>query len=478
MAHILIVDDEPILARNISEAMKFAGHETAVCGSGEDGLDLAAKVGPDIVILDLRLPGMDGLDVLRELRVRGVDASVVIMTAHGNIETAVRAMKSGAVDFITKPLDLGELQLVVDRVIEHRRLAARVQYFRDREQAASASEALIGESEPMRAVKRFIQRLVATPALSSDHPPSVLITGETGTGKDMVARALHYAGHRRDEAFIHVNCTAMPEHLVESELFGHVKGAFTDARGDKRGLFESADGGTIFLDEIGHMKTALQAKLLSVLEQRAIRPVGGTRERRVNVHVIAATNRDLPVAVQQREFREDLFHRLSVLNIHMPPLRDRGDDVIMLAEHFLAMYASRFAINLRGFSPPARELVRAYPWPGNVRELSHAIESAVLICPGPEVEPEHLRIHRPQAAPPVSIEADSGTVVRLDFSGSGPNLEEIEQQIIRATLRHTRNNLSHAARILGISRDAIRYRMERFDRESAGGGGADDEPAI
>lgn len=447
--------------------MKFAGHDASIVSSGEECLEAADRTPPDVILLDLRLPGIDGLDVLRELRRRGNTASVVMMTAHGNIDTAVDAMKAGASDFCTKPLDLGELQLVVHKVLEHRRVAMQLDYFRDRERSESALEKIIGDSEPMQVVKRFINRLFATPALASDHAPSILITGETGTGKDLVARAIHFGGSRRDEPFVHVNCTAIPEQLVESELFGHVKGAFTDARGDKRGLFESADGGTLFLDEIGHMKLAVQAKLLSVLEHRTVRPVGGTRERKVNVHVVAATNCELEEAVEKKEFREDLFHRLTVLTIPMPPLRDRGNDVEALANHFLALYTARFNLPIKGFSPAAMEQLKKYNWPGNVRELSHMIESAVITCIGPYIEVENLRISRTTQSSDLALELPGEKTIRLDFNGTCPTLDEIENRVIRSVLNHTNNNLSHAARILGISRDAIRYRMEKFNEKNA-----------
>jgi DNA-binding NtrC family response regulator len=463
MAQILVIEDEPVLARNICAALGFAGHEASSVTSGEDGLAVAEKGAPDLVLLDLRLPGMDGLDVLRELRKRANSASVIIMTAHGNIDTAVEAMKRGASDFLTKPLDLKALQLVIDRVLRHRQVTANLNYFRERERAESACEQIIGESEPMKAVKRFIARIVSTPALSAKMPPSVLITGETGTGKDLAARAIHYAGPRREAPFVHINCTALPEHLVEAELFGHVKGAFTDARGDKRGLFETADGGTVFLDEIGHMKPALQAKLLAVLQQRTIRPVGGTAERKIDVHVIAATNRDLDQAIQVNEFRDDLYHRLRVLTVHMPPLRERGDDLLVLTQHFVGLHAARFGLTVHGCTDDAVALLQSHDWPGNVRELSHVLESAVLVTDDERIHPEHLNLPSPvPAGASARLEVGADRVIKLDFGEQSPKLDEIENQIIQAALEHSGHNLSRAARVLGISRDAIRYRLEKF----------------
>ena len=472
MANILVVDDEPILAKNIAEAMRLGGHDAVVVGTGEDCLAAAQANPPDVVLLDLRLPGIDGIDVLRELQRRETSASVIMMTAHGNVDSAVEAMKLGAGDFLTKPLDLKELQLVVERVLKHRMVTANLNYFRNRERAEGAFADIIGESPAMATVKRFVERLIATPALASDQPPSVLITGETGTGKDLIARALHYSGARSAGPFVHVNCTALPEHLVEAELFGHVKGAFTDARGDKRGLFETANGGTIFLDEIGHMKLSLQAKLLNAIESRTIRPVGGTSDRKINLHVIAATNRDLEEAIEAREFREDLYHRLRVLTIQLPALRERGDDLFALAGHFLKIHSARFAIPMDGFADDALEAMRAYDWPGNVRELLHSIESAVLMADSPLIRRENLNIipSNKQGGMAIDMPRANESIV-VDFDGEGPKLDDIEYRIISAALEHSGHNLSRAARILGISRDAVRYRLAKY-REAKGLEGA------
>lgn len=321
---------------------------------------------------------------------------------------------------------------------------------------------IVGESEPIQRVRDFITRIttarkrvksgLAAAAISSKHPPSVLITGETGTGKDLVARAIHYCGPRREGQFVHVNCTAITEQLAESELFGHVKGAFTDARGDKRGLFEVADGGTVFLDEIGHMPISLQAKLLAAVERHQIRPVGGTRERSVDVHVIAATNRDLDEAIELREFREDLYHRIRVLAIHMPPLRERGEDVEILAKYFLERAASRFGVPVSGWTDTAVEALYAYDWPGNVRELLHVVDSAVLVADGDLVNLEHLNIRLPQAGGALALKVPSSkNTITMEFSDQDPKLDEIEHQIIQAALEHAGHNLTRAARYLGIS---------------------------
>lgn len=465
MAEVLVIEDEPILAKNICKALEAAGHAVVTVGSGEDGLGVAEKAHLDLILLDYRLPGKNGLEILRELRRKGTTASVVMMTAHGNIDTAVEAMKAGAGDFLSKPLDLKELQLVVERALQHQKISADLEYFRDRERAQSAGDQVIGESKSIQTVKAFIERIGGSPALSAENPPSLLITGETGTGKDLVARAIHYCGPRRAAQFVHVNCTALPDHLVESELFGHVKGAFTDAKSSKRGLFEIAEGGTVFLDEIGHMDPALQAKLLSVLEQRKIRPLGATRERKTNVHVIAATNRDLAEAIRVKEFREDLFHRLRTLSIHLSPLRERKDDICLLSEHFREMHASKFGLTVESFSDEARDILNAYDWPGNVRELSHVIEHAVLMTEDQVIRPEHFNLQQPpQSDQNASAPSDGAERIELDFAAGCPTLDEIEIRIIKAAMAHTQNNISRAARILGISRDAVRYRLEKHGK--------------
>ncbi len=467
MATILVIEDESILARNICDSLKFGDHEASTVRTGEEGLAAADALSPDIILVDYRLPGIDGLEVLRELQRSGNTASPIMMTAHGHIDTAVEAMKTGAVDFLTKPIDLKVLQIVVDRANEHRRISGQLHYFRGKERADSTYDQIIGDSAPMRQVKSLIDRLVSTPALSTSEPPGILITGETGTGKDLIARAIHYAGPRSDNQFVQVNCTALPDHLVEAELFGHLKGAFTDARSDKRGLIDFAEGGTVFLDEIGHMPVMMQAKLLQTLEHRTIRPVGGTKERKINVHFIAATNRDLEAAINAGDFRSDLLHRLRTLTIHLCPLRERGDDVDALAHHFLRTHAEKFGIPVTRFTEDAFAAIRSYDWPGNVRELAHTIESAVLMADGPAIRPDHLNIK--QATPAsgnINIQIGASKSLAINFAENCPTLEEIEYDIIQAALIYSKHNLSRVARILGISRDAVRYRIERFEKKS------------
>ena len=466
MALVLIVEDEPILGRNLRDALVLSGHEVIIAATGGEGIAQALAIRPSLVLTDYRLPDLDGLEVLRRIKAQAEHPTAfIMMTAHGEVAVAVQAMKSGASDFLLKPLDLQELRSTVDRVLRQQSASDELRYFRERERAHSAIDDILGNSPAVCDLRDWLRRIVKTPALATPEPPCVLITGETGTGKDLIARAIHYAGPRRDAQFVHINCTAIGETLAESEFFGHVKGAFTDARSDKRGLFEVADQGTLFLDEIGHMSPTLQAKLLSTIERRTIRPVGGSAERRVNVHVIAATNRKMEEAIEIGEFREDLYHRLRVLTAFLPPLRERGNDIEMLARHFLHQQRERFGVPVEDFSPAAVAALRAYDWPGNVRELLHTIERSVLFADSRVVDAEHLGLPIVKRPSQVAVELPGGRSIRIEFSDDGPKLEDIENEIIAAALHHASHNLSRASRWLGISRDAIRYRLDRYQKK-------------
>jgi DNA-binding NtrC family response regulator len=465
MASILVVEDERILAKNICDALRLNGYDTLHAPSGEDGLDKAADQSFDLILLDLRLPGIDGMEVLRTLRKKGDSTPIVIMTAHGSIETAVLAMREGAQDFLTKPLDLKTLQIVAERVLGYERAKVELDYFRDRERTGSGIDAIIGESAQTRAAKAMIMKLAKSPAISANQPPSVLITGETGTGKDLFARAVHFEGPRSEGQFVHVNCTALPDELFEAELFGHVKGAFTSAVGTKKGLMEVADGGTIFFDEIGHMKPALQAKLLTSLEHRKIRPVGGTSEKTVNVHVVAATNRDLQAAIEAGEFRDDLYHRLRVIPIELAPLRERVEDIQPLAEHFVGVYSSRFGTAVNGISPEGFDVLKKYDWPGNVRELSHVLENAILMTDDRFIGPQHLMVSSRECDTDMQLQLDGDVSLSVDFESGKPILEDIEYATMQAALKFAGQNVSRAARVLGITREALRYRINKYEQQ-------------
>lgn len=461
MARVLIVEDERVLAKNVGEKLATHGHDVRIAHNGADATVVNAEFLPDVVVLDLRLPDTDGLKILPQMKSESPFTNFIVVTAHGNERVAVEAMKSGAFEYLTKPVDLDEVLLVVDRIVDQQQITDNLAVLKSREEERSGLDRIIGESDQIRGLKESVRRLTRAEVLSLPDPPTVLITGETGTGKDLIARAIHYQGPRRGRPLIHVNCTALPSTLFESELFGHVRGAFTSATQAKRGLFEVAQGGTIFLDEIGHLEAEMQAKLLHTIENRQIRAVGATQLRPVNVHIIAATNRDLAGAVEQGEFRRDLYHRLRVVELHVPPLRERRDDVPLLAGHFLAMHCRRFGMRPRQFSPEAIKSLSRYEWRGNVRELSHTIESCVLQADADLIEPGHLTLPGEGKTSDVRIELPHGRVIQMDFEKEQPTLDEVEHTILVAAYEHTGQNLSRAARILGITREALRYRLNK-----------------
>lgn len=461
MSRVLIVEDEPLLAENIREKLESVGLEAHVVHNCADALSQNARLSPEVIILDIRLPDGDGLEILPKLKAESTSTNVIVTTAHGNERVAVDAMKAGAFDYVTKPIRLDELSLLVGRAVNERRISDNLSFLRTREESESGLDRIIGESKAIQAIKKSIRRLAQTDALRLSNPPTVLITGETGTGKDLVARAIHYHGPRRDKPFIHVNCTALPESLFESELFGHLRGAFTSAANAKRGLFEVAEGGTLFLDEIGHLHSDMQAKLLHAIENREIRPVGGTDTRSINVHIVAATNRDLQRAVEENEFRRDLYHRLRVFEVNLPPLRERIEDLPMLADHFLSLHARRFGVAPKELADDALAMMTMHGWPGNIRELSHLIENCLLQLEERVVEADNIPLVVDRRNREMRIEGPDGSVVFLDFDGHCPSLEEIERSILLAAYQHTGRNMTGAARLLGITREAFRYRLKR-----------------
>jgi DNA-binding NtrC family response regulator len=449
MAHaVLIVDDELTLARNLAAYLERHGFEVRVAGSGEDGLQQAATYRPDIVLLDHNLPGISGLEVLQRLRAADAQAPVVMMTGYGGVELAVEAMKLGAADYLTKPVSLAELKLLIERLLQHNRLEQAVGYYRRRDAEGSGLDEIIGASPAVDALRAALGRLLeAERRLVDADAPAVLIHGETGTGKELVARALHYGGLRASRPFVELNCGALPPNLIEAELFGYEKGAFTDARQRKPGLVEAADGGTLFLDEIGEADPATQVKLLKLLEEKRFRRLGGLRDQQVNVRIVSATHQPLDRMVQERRFRADLYFRLRIVEIAVPPLRERGDDVRLLAQHFLQHHARRYRRGELRLSPAAQAALRRHAWPGNVRELRNVIEQAVLMSTGAEIGVERLAfaaIERGEGADPDDL-----------------NLERTERRLIERALQRSGGNVTQAARLLGVSRDTLRYRLER-----------------
>ncbi len=462
---VLIVDDEHTLARSAKAFLADHGYEAEVATTGEQALDLLHTLQPDVVFADVRLPGMSGLDLLQRIREFDPVIPVIMLTAYGSIAGAVEAVKLGAFDYVKKPVDLEELKLLADRARENGRLKRELSYYRRRATRDVGLAGMVGTSPAIRTVLERARQVAAL-----EETPPVLLTGETGTGKGLLAHAIHSAGSRAMQPFIEVNCTALPATLMEAELFGYERGAFTDAKQSKPGLVEAAEGGFLFLDEIGDVDFAVQGKLLRAIEERAIRRVGSVRERRVDVRIMAATNRDLEREVGRERFRKDLYFRLAVIVLHVPPLRQRGEDVLLLAEHFLQLFNAKYGKAARDIDAAARHLLLAYPWPGNVRELSHVIERAVLWSRGPTLDVEHLALARPvgAAAPDAATPAPASTPERDETTAPdalpppGVDLAQWERSIIERALHEARGNQTRAARRLGISRDTLRYRLKKF----------------
>jgi DNA-binding NtrC family response regulator len=401
---------------------------------------------------------MDGLAALAAIRRERPETLVIMMTAYSSVSGAVTAIKAGAVDYLTKPLDLDELGLVIERAWEARRARSEIAYLRQRSGHLAPVESLLGDSAVMRDTRQRILQVARVDRLG-DPGPTVLLTGETGTGKELAARAVHAAGPRGGGPFIEINCAAIPAALLEGELFGFERGAYTDARASKPGLFEAADGGTLFLDEIGLLDPGLQAKLLKVIEDRAVRRLGALAPRRVDVRILAATNRDLDTAVREGAFRADLLYRLRVLTVELPALRVRGDDVTLLARHFLARLAERYGLGDLRLSAAALAALQAYPWPGNVRELANVVERTALLHPAPVIEPRDLGLAEGGAGG-VAVAADGE--VRVDFSRGGVDLERVERALIEQALAHAGWNRSRAAELLGVTKETLRYRIEKY----------------
>ncbi|MCL6634407.1 MAG: sigma-54 dependent transcriptional regulator [Peptococcaceae bacterium] len=443
---ILVIDDEEHMCWALERAMRQEGYQVFTATRGQQGLDLIREEAPSLVILDLKMPEMDGMEVLRRAKEMQPKLPVIILTAHGTIETAIEAMKMGAADFITKPFDLDELKIVIKKALMISQLVTEVSFLRS--ELAKRYGQIIGKSQAIKDIVQLIERVAASNA-------TVLITGESGTGKEVVAVSIHQSSPRRDMPFVAVNCAALPEHLLESELFGHEKGAFTGAVARKMGRFELADRGTIFLDEIAEMPLSMQAKLLRFLQEKTFERVGGTETIKVDVRVIAATNRNILEAIEKGDFREDLYYRLNVIPIHLPPLRERKEDIPLLAEHFLNKFQHTYLVNK--ISPAAMEMLCNYHWPGNIRELQNVIERAAIICQGSEIQPVHLpkELQMPQRTAP----AANGLVI--NFPDEGISLEEVEKELIIKALEKSGRNQTRAAQLLGITRSALLYRMQK-----------------
>jgi DNA-binding NtrC family response regulator len=448
---VLVVDDDSLIRWSLVERLRADDYEVVEAGTAAEALDLAAR-GVDLVLLDYKLPDDDGLSVLRKIRDVDPDALVIMVTAHKGVETVVDAMKGGAFDYAVKPFDLEDVALRVSRALETTRLRRELRTLKDTLARPFGFESIIGESEAVQRIKALVRRIATSPG------STVLITGESGTGKDLVAKVIHYSSSRAGRPFLNITCSALPDTLLEAELFGHERGAFTDARQQKRGLFEQADEGTVFLDEVGEMAPHLQAKLLRVLEERAFRRLGGSGDIRVDVRVVAATNREPEEMVKAGTFREDLFYRLNVLRLELPPLRARGRDVALLAQHFVQVFAREFKRPVRGISRAAEEALIAHRWPGNVRELRNLVERAVLLAEGPQLEVADFETLRARPAAGSAGTGHGG----FTLPAEGVDLEEVERSLVMQALERSGGNQTRAAALLSLHRDQIRYRVEKF----------------
>jgi DNA-binding NtrC family response regulator len=444
-ATILVVDDEQLIRWSLAERLRADGYDVVEAPTGQAALDRIAD-GVDLVLLDYKLPDIDGVTVLRQIKEQDPDILVILLTAYATVETAVEAMKIGAYHFANKPFNLDDISLTVAKALETTQLRREVRMLRASQAQPYAFDRIVGESAVMCGLRDMLRKVAASPA------STVLLTGESGTGKDLAAKVLHYNSQRANRPFVNITCSAIPEALLESELFGHERGAFTDARQQKRGLFEQADGGTVFLDEIGEMVPALQAKLLRFLEEKAFKRVGGSHDIKVDVRVIAATNRNLEEQVRTGQFREDLFYRLNVLPIVLPSLRSHLDDVPALVTFYIDLFNREFRKNVRGTSPDAARELRTYGWPGNTREVRNAVERAMLLAEGPLLEPQDFPAvaARRQAAHGIALPAE------------GVDLEQLERSLVVQALERSGHNQTRAATLLGLNRDQIRYRIEKF----------------
>ncbi len=445
-AKVLIVEDEVLFARAVMRKLQKAGYECEHVETLQDARAIAKQFSADLVLLDMRLPDGNGLEILAELMAK--NAAVIVMTAFGDISDAVHAIKQGAVDYLKKPIDLEELLLAVQKVEAAVLQSNSLDYSRQRNAHAVEGVEMLGDSPAMQSIKAQIKRIAQFVA-DDVVPPTVLISGETGTGKDVAARLLHASCPNKDQPFVHIDCASLPADLMESELFGHEKGAFTGAVASRPGLIEAAEDGTLFLDEIGELPLSLQAKLLNVLERRRVRRLGSTKERPVPARFIAASNRDLHEMSLSGGFRQDLYYRLNVMSLSMPPLRERTGDALLLARHFASQTARRYGLAAPVFSSDAIATLSNYPWPGNVRELKHQVSRAMLLCQNSQITGADLVVSNPAGneVAPISSHA---------------TLYDTEKAILLKVLSDSRNNVSEAARKLGITRMTMRYRMDKY----------------
>ena len=449
MRRVLVVDDEENLRLVVRSFLKREGYEVEVAATGEEALGRVETFGPDVILTDVRMPRMGGLDLLATLKAKGNECTVIVMSAYGNVDLALEAMKAGAYDYIQKPFKAEEIVLTLRKAEERESLRRENRALRQEIRKENLFEDLLAKSPPMQAIFKTVAKI-------ADYKTTALITGESGVGKELIARAIHRRGSRRGGPFVAVNCGAIPETLLESELFGYKKGAFTDASADRTGLFEQANHGTLLLDEIGELPLPLQVKLLRVLQEECIRRLGDTKDIKIDVRILAATHRDLTAETKAGRFREDLFYRINVLPILIPPLRDRREDIPLLIDHFVARNNARFGTHISGVDSEGRRLLMEYPWPGNVRELENTIERAMVLAEkdtiGADDLPERIR----EAKDPIQLHLTSG---ELSIKKTARIIEEI---LIRRALQKTKGNRTRAAEVLEISHRALLYKIKDY----------------
>jgi two-component system, NtrC family, response regulator AtoC len=466
---ILIVDDEKLVRWSLRQKCEEWGYQALEAATGAEALRLAESDAPEAVLLDVHLPDLSGLEVLDRLKQSGNLRVAIMITADPQLDDVKAALKLGAYDFVGKPLDFDELGVTIQNALEATRLRNEVESLRGEVRRRTGYHDVVGVSRKMTELMAFVRKVAASEATT------ILMQGESGTGKDLIAKAIHYQSSRQNRPFVAINCSAIPETLMEAELFGHEKGAFTDAKAMKKGLFEIAEGGTLFLDEIGEISPFLQAKLLRVLEDQVIRRVGGVHDIQANVRVVASSNRDLERAVREGHFRQDLYYRLAIISIFIPPLRERRDDILPLVEFFIEHYNRKFRKSIGGISEETRRLILSYDWPGNVRELKNAIERAMILEEEDVLRPEYLpfSVAEPHvgmtafehtSSPPTSGPPLAGgrRLPALSIPEGGTSLEEVERALVELALRQANRNQTQAARLLDISRDALRYKMKKF----------------
>lgn len=450
---ILVIDDEVFITKSLKQHLEKEDYEVFTAATGEEGLEVFKAESPDIVILDLNMPGIGGIETLKSVRKLCNDAVVIIITAHGDIETAVSAIKLGAYDFVEKPFELDRISVIVRKSMETVQLKREVNFLREEKFDTYSFNNIVGESSAMKDIIALAKKVAASDA------NTILIQGESGTGKSLLARAIHYHSNRASEPFVEITCTAIPETLIESELFGHEKGSFTDAKASKKGLFEIASGGTIYLDEIGDIKLSTQAKLLRALEEKIFKRVGGLKDIKINVRIVATTNKkDLEGAVKKGDFRADLYYRLKVFPIYILPLRERKEDIIPLAMHHIKRFNKEFKKNVKSISPDAEKLLLNYPWYGNARELRNVVERICILEDTDVIYPVHLPS---EIIEYIDTESEEGSAI--DLPSGGLSLKNVEKDLIIQALKKADNNQTKAAKLLGISRDALRYKMQKFD---------------